>query len=727
MSQMKFSTAPHDLNAGPLDRPIAYTRFPDRWGFKKTTHEASLRALARRIPMTLAKSKKELPWIKFAAFGDNPSLSPSGKSYRCNANMQTISGLEGDYDAGSTQPEEARSRLQAAGVAALVYTTPSHMQGDNGPRYRVVAPLSRPHDPEERDALMARLNGVLGGELAPESFTRSQAYFVGSVEGQEPGKTYLSHGDFLDNLPHLDAGAIGRPKGHGQREPSAAEPTGLPRDVIYSALQELPNDGDDFGARQDWIKIGAALHAETGGDEEGLDKFHEWSQQHDSYDPDETDRVWRSFTANREGGATGKTIIWEARKRGWNHPAVDEHRRKQRMEEAQRDFDDACIAPGEPRPEDGLSAEEEAEIDELVGGLTKNAGRTGTALTKATRGSRLTFLSPAECASLPARQYVIKGLLAQGDIATIIGAPGAGKSLLAPRFSYAVAQGLPIFGRRTRQGGVFYIAAEDEPGMRARLAALRADHGEADNLYLVGGVSDLLSTETQLEELLATVERLRPALVIIDTLAVAFPGLEENEARGMGQVVAVARSLTTWGAAVILVHHDTKVGDGLPRGHSLLNGALDVSLSLKRQPGEKVVAVKLSKNRNGSTDQEFAFKIGERRTGTDEDGDPVTTAICEDAETEDRRPQTARLTASALAALAIFQGLTQDKDSVDEAVFRQAVIDSRAVSASDKEDSRRKAYERAAKDLTRTGTLQFHEGRFSQPLLREEFELSGHD
>ena len=45
----------------------------------------------------------------------------------------------------------------------------------------------------------------------------------------------------------------------------------------------------------------------------------------------------------------------------------------------------------------------------------------------------------------------------------------------------------------------------------------------------------------------------RPALVVIDTVAMAFPGLIENDADAMGRVVAVARALTEHGAAVLLV------------------------------------------------------------------------------------------------------------------------------------------------------------------------------
>lgn len=150
-------------------------------------------------------------------------------------------------------------------------------------------------------------------------------------------------------------------------------------------------------------------------------------------------------------------------------------------------------------------------------------------------------------------------------MACIFGAPGAGKSLLAPFLGYKVAQGVEAFGMRTKQGGVFYVAAEDPHGMRGRVKALKTAHGDAPTFHLVEGVSDLLASESpDLAALRAAAKERRPALIFIDTLAMAFPGLEENSSEAMGRVVAAARGLTEWGAAVVLIHHGTKAEGSTP-------------------------------------------------------------------------------------------------------------------------------------------------------------------
>ena len=59
--------------------------------------------------------------------------------------------------------EQAAEMFRKAGVAALLYTTPSNT--DTTPRWRALCPTSKPLPPTERDGLMARLNGIIGGVL----------------------------------------------------------------------------------------------------------------------------------------------------------------------------------------------------------------------------------------------------------------------------------------------------------------------------------------------------------------------------------------------------------------------------------------------------------------------------------------------------------------------------------------------------------------------------------
>lgn len=649
-------------NSG-CDLPLAVSVFADVKAQRIEPNHLSLRQLQDRLNSTTARDKAALPLVKLATFGDVRSVH---NSLRHDANLLRVSGVEGDYDAGAVSPQDAAERLSQAGIAALIYTTPSHTA--EAPRWRVLAPLARPVAPAEREALCARLNGALGGILAAESFTPSQSYYFGSTAAR-PVESVLVEGQPLDRVSGV--ASIGPQPKKTTTDLSDLFREPADRAEVRRALF-LIDSGID---RKSWVDIGMALHSEFWGSKEGFQLFHEWSARSEKYKGEEDCwGRWRSFKPGKIGIGT---LFEFAKAYGWERPSVGY---------CDDDFPD-LPEPEKPKP------------------------------------STLTFLTPDDCESAPSRGYLIKGLFAPGDVACIFGAPGAGKSLIAPFLGYMVAQGQEAFQMRTKAGGVFYVAAEDSHGMRGRVKALKQAHGSAQAFRLVEGVSQLLTAnpKDRAPDLLALVEAVkaeRPALIFIDTLAMAFPGLEENSAEAMGRVVAVSRLLTRWGAAV-LIHHDTKSEGGTPRGHSILNGALDVALHVKRDDEAGIIRGKLTKNRNGTCDRDIAFTIATENGGTDEDGEPITLPRCNPlhgapAKVKHLAPQPA-------AALKVLEGMAQPVSRED---WKRACMASDTVCANDKPDTRRKAFDRALQDLSRDGWVTSHDGFYS---IRDGFDVSdGH-
>lgn len=653
-------------NSG-CDLPLAVSMFADVKAQRIEPNHLTLRQLQDRLKSTTARDKATLPLVKLATFGD--ARTEKG-SLRHDANLLRVSGVEGDYDAGAVSPQDAAERLRQAGIAALIYTTPSHTA--DAPRWRVLAPLARPVAPAEREALCARLNGALGGILAAESFTPSQSYYFGGL-AERPPESFLVEGQPLDRVSGVASiGPQPKPvKSTTDLSDLFREPAD--RAEVRRALA-LITDSDD---RNQWLKIGMALHAEFAGSDEGFDLWSHWSRQSLKFDERDQRQKWKSF---RRSGVGIGTLFEIAKGYGYERPSYF----------SESDFDDlpALPEPEKPKP------------------------------------STLTFLTPDDCESAPSRGYLIKGLFAPGDVACIFGAPGAGKSLIAPFLGYMVAQGQEAFQMRTKAGGVFYVAAEDSHGMRGRVKALKQAHGSAQAFRLVEVVSQLLTTnpKDRAPDLLALVEAVkaeRPALIFIDTLAMAFPGLEENSAEAMGRVVAVSRLLTRWGAAVVLIHHDTKSEGGTPRGHSILNGALDVALHVKRDDEAGIIRGKLTKNRNGTCDRDIAFTIATENGGTDEDGEPITLPRCNPLHGAPAKVK--RLAPQPAAALKVLESMAQPVSRED---WKRACMASDTVCANDKPDTRRKAFDRALQDLSRDGWVTSHDGFYS---IRDGFDVSdGH-
>jgi hypothetical protein len=160
---------------------LRYTIFKDRFGAAKSTQSTTWPQLVEHLKKPpVFQAKADMPLLKMATFGNE--RTPKG-SRRHDSNLLMVTGVEGDYDGGLVSAEEAKRRLEAHGIRAVVYTTPSF--DPNEPRWRVIAPLSAPHQPAQREALARLLDNILGNILARESFVLSQAFYFGRIENRE--------------------------------------------------------------------------------------------------------------------------------------------------------------------------------------------------------------------------------------------------------------------------------------------------------------------------------------------------------------------------------------------------------------------------------------------------------------------------------------------------------------------------------------------------------------
>jgi hypothetical protein len=170
---------------------------------------ASPEALARTIRTITAPTKAALPWIKLALFSGERTKNDC---CRCDAFVTTLTGAEGDYDAGEITVLDAALWLQAAGVEAIVGETASSTP--EAPRWRVWLPASReytatPHELRTlRQRWVARANGVLNGKLAGESFTLSQSYYIGGIKGRPRPTVIVTRGRRIDLCDDLDTDAM---------------------------------------------------------------------------------------------------------------------------------------------------------------------------------------------------------------------------------------------------------------------------------------------------------------------------------------------------------------------------------------------------------------------------------------------------------------------------------------------------------------------------------------
>lgn len=195
-----------DIVTSTTESTFVVTFFPTYAATTKSEEALTLSALAERIRDTSAPRKEMLPWLKLARFGNKRT---DKGSLRHDANVLAISGVEADYDGERVTIDEACKALEQQGIAAMVYSSPSHTE--DAPRFRVLCPLSEVMPPARRHHVLGRLNGLLRGILAHESWTLSQSYYFGSVGGNPSHRVVLIDGTPIDLHDDLDEIWIGKP------------------------------------------------------------------------------------------------------------------------------------------------------------------------------------------------------------------------------------------------------------------------------------------------------------------------------------------------------------------------------------------------------------------------------------------------------------------------------------------------------------------------------------
>ena len=204
------------------------TLFPTLSGAVVQRHDIpyeSLVAACQNPPVY--PTKQDCPLIKLASVGDKRSAKGS---LRFDANITSVSGVECDYDLGALDPATAALLLSYAGIQSIIYTSASHTPAV--PRWRVLAPFSHDLPPSARRDAAARINAALGGVLAGESFTLSQSFFIGRVQGAEY-ECYTSDGACIDTLVNLP-----------MQYPAHATKSVIVSDVPVK--EYAPNDGEQI-------------------------------------------------------------------------------------------------------------------------------------------------------------------------------------------------------------------------------------------------------------------------------------------------------------------------------------------------------------------------------------------------------------------------------------------------------------------------------------------------
>jgi DNA repair protein RadA/Sms len=203
---------------------------------------------------------------------------------------------------------------------------------------------------------------------------------------------------------------------------------------------------------------------------------------------------------------------------------------------------------------------------------------------------------------------VLGGGVVPGSLVLVGGEPGVGKSTL---LMHLAGQSAAAAGR------VLYVSGEEsaqQVGLRARRLGL----ARPDLLMLA---------ETDLDVVVATIDRESPVLVIIDSIqTVSDPSVEATPgsvSQVRGAAARLMRLAKDSGVPIFLVGHVTK--EGAIAGPRVLEHMVDTVLYLEGERGQEVRILRATKNRFGSTEEIGLFAMTEQ--GMEELKDPSATLM----------------------------------------------------------------------------------------------------
>lgn len=413
--------------------------------------------------------------------------------------------------------------------------------------------------------LLDSLDGFEGVEF--KSLGR-QVVAAGSVHPTGGLYRWASDSPPLHKMPDLPARLV-----EAARRPDRSHASGageITAEQLAASLEHLePTNYRDHGR---WLELMMACHHATDGDGEARQEFIEWSTSDPAYADHEwiVGRRWDSLHAHRDGAVTIATL-------------------RRHLKEAGTD-----IAP--PDAADDFDVWDEVD--------------------PADERSRWNFLSLDDVEALPSPKWLVPGVLTEGSLAAIYGAPESGKSFLAVDMSMAVASGIDWHGRQVERGGVLYIAAEGAPGLGKRFRAWKMDRcaqGRRFDLHLMRDDLNLAAEKDGGARAFAqaVADELGPLrLVVIDTLNQTAAGADENSAKDMGRYIASMKLLrNATGAAVVVVHHSGKdLGKGM-RGSSALLGAMDTTVEVERASDGRSIKVAVKKQKDAERESPMRFNM----------------------------------------------------------------------------------------------------------------------
>ena len=216
-------------------------------------------------------------------------------------------------------------------------------------------------------------------------------------------------------------------------------------------------------------------------------------------------------------------------------------------------------------------------------------------------------------------EWLIEGVIPKKAFVALYAPPASFKSFIALDIAECIATGREFLTKPVKhQGAVLYIAGEGHGGIGARIKAMKKHHNTPAGapVFFLRKQINLRSSTSDIQDLIQAVDEIQATqdiqfeLVVIDTLARAFGGGNENASEDMGAFITAAGAIQgRYNCALLVVHHAGKDATKGLRGHSSLLGAVDTELEIIRIEDAPKGILHVSKQKDGEDGQRYGFQM----------------------------------------------------------------------------------------------------------------------
>ena len=223
--------------------------------------------------------------------------------------------------------------------------------------------------------------------------------------------------------------------------------------------------------------------------------------------------------------------------------------------------------------------------------------------------SETRIFSVDQLGEMPPPRWLIDELFEANSLVMVAGPPGSYKSFLVLDWMLCMAVGRSWNKRATAPSKVLYVLGEGKSSLLKRIDTwvfhqkLTPLEREAlkRNFRVTFDVPQM-AHKSSVDNLLSTLEAegYAPEVIVIDTFARSFVGMDENSQKDVGMWVESADRLRSLGFTVIFLHHTAKNTEfGVRyRGSTAILGAMDTAMTLVRDGGLNRVKLDVTKQKD---------------------------------------------------------------------------------------------------------------------------------